>query len=137
MAYDDVTPAEAGQINTMNVASQRAGLGTVIDEMQAIGISNSGSIVVNTADILALEALSVVSGSYKAVYADVDASGINITTGTTGITGYIANVSVSGSSVAAFVRNTGSNLWITPVTAGSSSVWGAVVINDRVDWIVF
>ena len=136
MAYDDVTPAEASQINTMNVASQRAGLGTVIDEMQAIGISNSGSIVANAADILTLEGLAVISGSYTATLADADGSAIEILTGTTGIAGYIVQVYQTGSTMTAHVENSagGSNLTITPTTTGS---WSAIDAGDVVSWIVF
>jgi len=136
MAYDDITPAEAAQIDGMNVASQRAGLGTQVDEIQAISRANSGSIVVNAADILTLEGLAVVSGSKAAVQADVDGSAVEIATGTTGITGYLVNVSISGSGVNSFVINSGSNLLVSP-TNGSLASWQTIVLDDRVDWIVF
>ena len=123
MALYELTDAEAEQINKMNVAAQRADMGDVIDDNQEA--------------ITVLEGLAVVSGSQAAVYADVDASGIEIATGETGIIGYIVNVSVSGSTVSSNTVNSGSNLWITPVTTGSMSTWTAVVIDDRVDWIVF
>ena len=115
---NDITAAEAAQIDKMNVASQRAELGTVVEELQA-------------------EVGTIRTGSQAATYADIDGSAIEILTGTTGIIGYIVNVSVSGSIVTSFTRNTGSNLVITPITTGSMSTWTAIAEDDRVDWLAF
>ena len=129
MTASDITAAEAAQINTMNVASQRAAMGTVIEETQAISLANSASIVV-------LQALSTVSGSYTATLADADGSSIEILTGTTGIAGYIVQVYQTGSTMTCHVANSagGSNLTITPTTTGS---WSAIDAGDTVSWIVF
>jgi len=118
-----ITSAEEAQINKMNVASQRASLGTVVKT--------------NQSDIVTLQAGAVVTGSYGASLADVDGSAIEILTGETGIIGYIVNVSRSGSSITSFVENSGSNLMVRPITTGSMSTWTSVAENDRVDWIVF
>jgi len=128
MAYDDITPAEASQIDGMNVASQRAGLGTQIDEMQAISLANSASIIVLEAEYT--------SGSYTATLADADGSSIEILTGTTGIAGFIVQVYQTGSTMTSHVANSagGSNLTVTPTTTGS---WSAIDAGDVVSWIVF
>lgn len=136
MAHDDVTAAEAAQINKSNVAAQRANLGTVVDENQARALDNSGSIVVNAAAILALQGLIVSSGSQTATLADADGSAIEIATGITGIAGHIVQVYQTGSTMTCHVENSagGSNLMITPTTTGS---WSAVVVGDVVNWIAF
>ena len=117
MAASDITDAEAAQIDKMNVASQRAELGTVVEELQ----DNLGSIR---------------TGSIAATLAHVDASAIEIETGTTGIIGYIVDVHVGGSGAESNVVNSGSNLLVKPVS-GSLTEWQIVAEDDRVDWIAF
>ncbi|HUU86713.1 MAG TPA: hypothetical protein VMX17_03075 [Candidatus Glassbacteria bacterium] len=117
-----MTDAEVLQINKMNVASQRADLGDVVQDNQEA--------------ITALQAGAVVSGSYTATLADADGSSIEILTGTTGIAGYIVQVYQTGSTMTCHVANSagGSNLTITPTTTGS---WSAIDAGDTVSWIVF
>jgi len=121
VAYE-LTDAEVLQINKMNVASQRADLGDVVQDNQEA--------------ITALQAGAVVSGSYTATLADADGSSIEILTGTTGIAGYIVQVYQTGSTMTCHVANSagGSNLTITPTTTGS---WSAIDAGDTVSWIVF
>jgi len=112
---NDITAAEAAQINIMNEASHRADMGTVIEELQEN---------------------QVVSGSYEAVDADANASLISITTGQTTATGNLVRASRSGSEVAAYVESSASSLRIA-VTSGSLASWDKITIGDRVDWMVF
>ena len=196
MVASDITVAEAAQIDKMNVASQRADLGTVVEEIQVITYANSASIITmggfdsgsiwanasridyntgsivqiesagsaqdalitaNSASIVQIESAgssqdseitwnsasivtldgnvgTIRSGSHDATLADVDASSIEIETGTTSIVGWIVDVYHTGSSVTYHAANSGSNLAITPTTTGS---WAVVAADDRVNWIVF
>ena len=128
MTASDITVAEAAQIDTMNVAAQRADLGTVIEEVQAIAYANSGSI-----QVLEGSVGTVVTGCQTATLADVDGSAIDLLTGTTGIAGFIVDGFVSGSNIDDFkVINSGSNLAITSASSGY-----IISVNDVYNWIVW
>jgi len=128
MTASDITVAEAAQIDTMNVAAQRADLGTVIEEVQAIAYANSGSI-----QVLEGSVGTVVTGCQTATLADVDGSAIVLLTGTTGIAGFIVDGFVSGSNIDDFkVINSGSNLAITSASSGY-----IISVNDVYNWIVW
>ena len=125
MTASDITAAEAAQIDKMNVASQRAELGTVVEEVQAIAAANSASIVVLEAEYT--------SGCQTATLADVDGSSIDLLTGATGVAGFIVNGFVSGSNIDDFkVINNGSNLVITSASSGY-----IISVNDVYNWIVW
>jgi len=128
MTASDITVAEAAQIDIMNVASQRAELGTVVEEVQAIAYANSGSI-----QALESSVGTVVTGCQVATLADVDGSAIDLLTGTTGIAGFIVDGFVSGSNIDDFkVINSGSNLVITSASSGY-----IISTNDVYNWIVW
>lgn len=131
MTASDITVAEAAQIDGMNVASQRAELGTVVEEVQAIAVANSASIIT-----LEGNTETIRTGSMAATLSHVDASAIEILTGTTGIIGYLVDVHIGGSGAPTNVVNSGSNLLVKPVS-GSLTNWQVVAVDDRVDWLVF
>jgi len=128
MTASDITAAEEAQINKMNIAAQRADLGTVIEEVQAIAYANSGSI-----QTLEGSVGTVVTGCQTATLADVDGSAIDLLTGTTGIAGFIVDGFVSGSNIDDFkVINSGSNLTITSASSGY-----IISVDDVYNWIVW
>lgn len=118
-----ISNANAAKINKMNRASANVSLGTVVQNLQ------SGSATLN--------GFIRASGSSAVSASEASASTVTITTGLTGIKGYIVQCYTSASIMTGMkVVNSGSNL---TVVAGSSvgSTPKSLGLNDAVNWIVW
>jgi len=113
-----ITNAQAATINKMNVAAQRALLGTAFQTVQT--------------DVATLQGGFITTGSVAVSAAHTNASVVTIATGLGNIVGYQLFMTKSGSQVTgAYVDNSSGSLLVT--SSGSFNL----NVNDVYNWIAW